>query len=86
MPAVTSLSEVTRVNEVVVKKQAVLVVGSDLAQQHPFLSFQIRANYRHHQAHIYVVTPKEVREDKYSAASVRVGADYFAALKSSVIR
>jgi NADH-quinone oxidoreductase subunit G len=35
----------------------------------------MRANYRHHQAHIYVVTPGAVREDSYSAASVR-GADY----------
>ncbi len=45
----------------------------------------MRANYRHHQAHIYVVTPQPVREDKYSAASVRVAgasaADYLAALE-----
>jgi NADH-quinone oxidoreductase subunit G len=51
--------------------KAVLVIGSDLAQQHPLLSFQIRANYRHHQARIYTVTPGPVREDKYAAASLR---------------
>jgi NADH-quinone oxidoreductase subunit G len=50
----------------------VLVVGADLAQQHPLLSFQARANFRHHAAHIYAVTPGPVREDKYAAASVRV--------------
>ncbi|MGO9895606.1 MAG: NADH-quinone oxidoreductase subunit NuoG [Bryobacteraceae bacterium] len=55
--------------------KAVLVLGADLALEHPLLSFQIRANYRHHQAHIYVVTPKPVREDKYAAAVVR-GRDY----------
>src|ERR1035441_8353344 len=37
------------------------------------LSYQVRANYRHHQAHVYVVTPEAVREDKYAVASVRVG-------------
>ena len=54
-------------------RKAVLVIGSDLALEHPLLSFQIRANYRHHQAHVYAVTPGPVREDKYSVASVRVG-------------
>ena len=67
------------------RKKAVLVLGGDLALEHPLLSFQVRANYRHHQARIYVVTPKPVREDKYSAASIRVAgesaADYFGALE-----
>jgi len=57
------------------KAKAVLIVGSDLALEHPFLSFQIRANVRHHQAHVYVVTPEPVREDKYSTVSLR-GLDY----------
>ncbi len=52
--------------------KAVLVVSSDLAQQHPFVSFQIRANYRHHGAHIYAVTPGPVREDAQAVRSVRV--------------
>ena len=55
--------------------KAVLVLGADLALEHPLLSFQVRANYRHHQAHVYVVTEKPVREDKYAAAIVR-GRDY----------
>ena len=53
------------------QKKAVLVIGADLAFEQPFLSFQIRANYRHHQAHVYAVTPEPVREDNYAAASVR---------------
>jgi NADH-quinone oxidoreductase subunit G len=53
----------------------VLVIGADLALEHPFLSFQIRANFRHHQAHVYMVTPEPVREDHYATASLR-GADY----------
>src|ERR1700722_9068610 len=52
-------------------KKAVLVIGADLALEQPFLSFQIRANFRHHQARVYVVTPQPVREDKYAAASLR---------------
>ena len=55
------------------ERKAFLVVGADLALEHPLLSYQIRANYRHHQAHIYAVTPGPVREDKYSVASIRVG-------------
>jgi NADH-quinone oxidoreductase subunit G len=54
-------------------RKAILVLGSDLALEHPLLSYNIRANYRHHQAHVYAVTPGPVREDKYSVASVRVG-------------
>ncbi|HKA01536.1 MAG TPA: NADH-quinone oxidoreductase subunit NuoG [Candidatus Solibacter sp.] len=57
------------------RSKAVLVLGADLALEHPLLSFQIRANYRHHQAHVYVVTEKDVREDKYAVAKVR-GRDY----------
>ena len=50
--------------------QAILVIGSDLSQQHPFLAFQIRANYRHHNAHIYTVTPGPVREQKQAVRSI----------------
>lgn len=51
--------------------KAVLVLANDLSQQQPLLAYQIRANKRHHNAHIYVVTPGPVREDKYSVARVR---------------
>ncbi|HZQ53737.1 MAG TPA: NADH-quinone oxidoreductase subunit NuoG [Bryobacteraceae bacterium] len=50
--------------------KAALVVDSDLAQEQPFLAFHLRANMRHHKAHVYVVTPGPVREDNY-ATSVR---------------
>jgi NADH-quinone oxidoreductase subunit G len=51
-------------------RKAILVVSSDLAQQHPFLAFQIRANYRHHNAHVYTVTPGPVREQSIALRSV----------------
>ncbi|MBM3776230.1 MAG: 4Fe-4S dicluster domain-containing protein, partial [Acidobacteria bacterium] len=54
------------------ERKAVLVAGADLALEQPLLSFQIRANWRHHQARIYVVTERPVREDNYAAASLRV--------------
>ncbi len=47
-------------------KKAVLVIGADLAQQQPLLSFQIRANVRHHNAHVYVTGAKPVREDAFA--------------------
>jgi NADH-quinone oxidoreductase subunit G len=52
--------------------KAVLLVANDLSQQHPFLSFQVRANVRHHEAHVYTVTSGPVREDHQAVASVRV--------------
>src|ERR1700683_726020 len=54
-------------------RKAILVVSSDLSQQHPFLAFQIRANYRHHGAHIYTVTPGPVREQKQAVTSIISG-------------
>ena len=56
------------------ERKAILVVASDLAQQHPLLAFQIRANWRHHQARVYAVTRGPVREDAYAAHSVRAEA------------
>jgi NADH-quinone oxidoreductase subunit G len=52
--------------------KAVLVVGSDLSQQHPFLANQIRTNARLHNGHVYVVTSGPVREDAQAVQSVRV--------------
>jgi NADH-quinone oxidoreductase subunit G len=52
--------------------KAVLIVASDLSQQHPFLAFQVRANWRHHQARVYTVRRGPVREDKIAARIVSV--------------
>ena len=57
------------------ERKAFLVLGADLALEHPLLSNQMRANFRHRQAHIYAVTRGPVREDKYAVAVVR-GNDY----------
>ena len=66
------------------QSKAVLVLGADLALEHPLLSWQVRANFRHHQAKVFAVTPHPVREDKYSAASVRAAnaGESFAAMES----
>ena len=42
---------------------AVLIVGADLSQQHPFLAYQVRTNWRHHKASVYVVRRGPTRED-----------------------
>lgn len=63
------------------KTKAALVIGADLSQQHPLLAFQLRADFRHHKARIYTVTPGPVREAKYAAESVVVPeGEEFAAL------
>jgi NADH-quinone oxidoreductase subunit G len=54
--------------------KAALVVGADLAQEHPLLAYQLRANFRHHNSNTYTVTIGPVREDRYSIAQVRVEA------------
>ncbi len=66
------------------QRKAILILGADLALEHPLLSFQVRANYRHHAARIYALTPRPVREDKYAVKSLRAGRpeEYFAALES----
>lgn len=56
------------------RAKAVLVIGSDLAQQHPLLHYQIRANWRHHGAHTYSITRGPVREDQHTLARVRAEA------------
>ncbi|MCW5965322.1 MAG: NADH-quinone oxidoreductase subunit NuoG [Bryobacterales bacterium] len=53
------------------RAKAVLVIGSDLAHQHPLLHWQIRANWRHHAAHTYSVTAGPVREDQHTVAAIR---------------
>jgi NADH-quinone oxidoreductase subunit G len=59
--------------------KAVLVIGADLALEQPLISFQIRANVRHHNAHVYVITDKPVREDNYATKHLR--GEVFAALE-----
>jgi NADH-quinone oxidoreductase subunit G len=56
------------------ERKAFLIVGADLAIEQPFLSFQIRANFRHHAAHIYTVSAKPVREENYGTKSLHVAA------------
>lgn len=50
--------------------QGALVVGVDLAQQHPLLAFQLRANARHHSAKVVTITQGPVREKDYATASL----------------
>jgi NADH-quinone oxidoreductase subunit G len=45
--------------------KAVLVIDSDLAQEQPFIAFQLRSNARLNKGHVYAVTPGPVREDNY---------------------
>jgi NADH-quinone oxidoreductase subunit G len=52
-------------------RKAFLIIGADLAVEQPFVAFQIRSNQRHHDAHTYVVTPGNVREDDHSTKSIR---------------
>ena len=46
--------------------KAALIIGSDLAQQHPLIAFQLRANWRHHKAAVYAVVPGPIREEQYA--------------------
>ncbi len=52
--------------------KAVLVVASDLSMQQPLLAYQVRANWRHHGAHVYTVRQGPIREDKIARRIVSV--------------
>ena len=52
------------------ERKAFLIIGGNLAFEQPFLSFQIRASMRHHDAHIYVVSAEHMREDNYAARAI----------------
>jgi len=57
--------------------KAALVIDSDLAQEQPFIAFQLRANARLNRAHIYAVTPGPVREDNYATtARAELGREF----------
>jgi NADH-quinone oxidoreductase subunit G len=62
--------------------KAVLVIGTDLAQEHPLIAYQLRANFRHHKAHVYAVTPGRVREDGYATFVRTEEGKEFEALES----
>jgi NADH-quinone oxidoreductase subunit G len=46
--------------------RAALIIDSDVAQEQPFLAYQLRSNWRLNKAHVYAVTPGPVREDNYA--------------------
>lgn len=46
--------------------KAALVVDSDLAQEQPFIAYQLRNNWRLNKAHVYAVNPGRVREESYA--------------------
>jgi NADH-quinone oxidoreductase subunit G len=50
---------------------AILIIGADLSQQHPFLAYQVRANVRHHGARVYVVNPEPTREENRATRVAR---------------
>lgn len=62
--------------------KAALVIDADLAQEQPFLAYQLRSNWRLNNAHVYAVTPGPVREDNYATVvRAEIGRE-FEALES----
>ena len=74
LDALQGRSDVLATSDDFYNRKAVLIVGADMALEQPFLAFQIRANKRHHDAHVYVVTANAVREDDIATRSIRAGA------------
>lgn len=70
MDALSGRTDALATTDDLYNRKAILIISNDLSQQHPFLAFQIRANYRHHDAHIYTVTPGHVRERNYSVRNL----------------
>jgi NADH-quinone oxidoreductase subunit G len=53
--------------------KAVLVIGTDLSQQHPLLAYQIRANWRHNGSRTFLITRGPVREEQFAERAIRAG-------------
>jgi NADH-quinone oxidoreductase subunit G len=70
LDALSGRTEALATAEDLYSRKAVLIIASDLAQQHPLLAFQVRANFRHHGAHVYSVTPGPIRENTYTVAAL----------------
>src|SRR5258708_1164412 len=70
LDALSGKTEALATTDDLYESKWMLIGGGDLAQQQPFLAFQIRANHRHHGAHVYTVTPGPVRERDYAVRSV----------------
>ena len=71
LDALTGRTDVLATSDDFYNRKAVLILGADLSLQQPFLAFQVRANLRHHAAHVYVVTPEPVREDAGATRAIR---------------
>ena len=57
--------------------KAALVIDSDLAQEQPFLAYQLRSNWRLNKGHVYAVSPGPVREDNYATtARAEIGKEF----------
>lgn len=61
--------------------KAALVINSDLAQEQPFVAYQLRSNWRLNKGHIYAVNPGKVREDGYATTLHAAVGDEFQALE-----
>ena len=61
--------------------KAALIIDSDLAQEHPFIAYQLRSNWRLNKAHVYAVTPGPVREDNYGTTARAEAGKEFEALE-----
>ncbi len=61
--------------------KSALIIDSDLAQEQPLLAFQLRANWRHHKAHVYAITAGPVREDNYATTTRAESGREFEALE-----
>jgi NADH-quinone oxidoreductase subunit G len=74
LDALAGRTDVLATSDDFYNRKAVLILGAEMSLEQPFLAFQIRANVRHHNAHVYVVTPREVREDQTAAKALRAAA------------
>ena len=62
--------------------KAALVIHNDLAQEQPFIAYQLRSNWRLNKGHIYAVNPGPVREDNYGTTAHAEPGKEFEALEN----
>jgi len=53
---------------------AILLIGNDPTQQHPLLAWQIRTNFRHHRAKLYIANSSQIKLHRQAASCAQIAA------------
>jgi NADH-quinone oxidoreductase subunit G len=59
---------------------AILLVGGNPTEEHPLLAWNLRTNFRHNQARLYVANDKAIRLERQAKAALKIDTNGYAEL------